>query len=944
MKLLIPIFAVMVAFGAGCASAWASAPGAPTETRLVDWFEPLGVDTQAPRFGWVVNDDDRGEWQSAYQIVVATNRADLDNHFGSAWDSGKVASRQQFGITYAGAPLQKTSQYWWQARTWDKDDQVSPWSTPNKFVTGFFQASDWNAGVQWIRHPRAVSAVTDMPGLFRKTFFIGKPVKRAFLYATGLGQFVASLNGNKVGNHVIDPPWTVYNYLTYYVTFEVTGLVTQGTNVLGIMLGSGWLNAKDNAGVRPQGVERMLAQLHLVYADGTSDDVVSDPTWKVARSPFTYTDIHGVENYDARRDQAGWQTVAFDDSAWTNAVMARPSGGALAAQSSPPVVTQQVLPGVNISSPSANNYIFDLGKNMNGQFEIAVSGNAGARVTLTPGELLNGNGTVNPGRSGTMTYTLKGSGPEVWRQTFSTVGMRYVQVGGVATNAAQSLLPHIQRVTGYFTYTASASVGTFNSSDARYNAIHDLVLEAFRSNLASLHTDGPNYEKLGWQEVVWTTLFSTVYEHDLYDLYAKILRDVRVGQRTSGLCGTIAPNYFTSIHSPSGGMYDDAPDWGSAIFSAPWQIYQDYGDLKILADNYDAMVKYLAYLKSRETGAGVVTYDGLGDWMAPAGRSVPNVEGIVYVMDTRILRDVAMALGKAADASHYSHDFDRVQAAYNHTFFDAANARYLPVSQANLAMPLVFGLVPAGSEQGVAKALIKDVAKPAETTAENGQNGTVRPYHITAGDVGNTFVWQALGDYGPPDLVQTMILQSTPPGYLAMVQEGETSLAENWNVSNIRSHNHDMMGGIGQWFYRTVGGISSLQPGYAQIQLKPGMPSGLTHAAAAYHCVRGLIRSSWTRAADTIQWDVSVPVNATAKMYVPTLGTPPGQVTVRESGTIIFKNGAVAASVPGVAFDHAESGNEQSFIMFNVGSGSYHLAWKVQPTPTRMTPEPPISR
>jgi hypothetical protein len=672
--------------------------------------------------------------------------------------------------------------------------------------------------------------------------------------------------------------------------------------------------------------------------------VVSDPTWKVARSPFTYTEIHGVENYDARRDQAGWQTAAFDDSDWTNAVTARPSGGVLAAQSSPPVVTQQVLPGVNKSSPAANNYVFDFGKNMNGQFEIAVSGKAGARVTLTPGECLNGNGTVNPGRSGTMTYTLKGGGPEEWRQTFSTVGMRYVQVGGVSTNVAQSLLPHIQRVTGYFTYSASASVGNFSTSDARYNAIHELVLEAFRSNLASLHTDGPNYEKLGWQEVVWTTLFSTVYEHELYDLYAKILRDVRVGQRISGLCGTIAPNYFASIHSPSGGRYDDAPDWGSAIFSAPWQIYEDYGDLKILADNYDAMVKYLAYLKGRETGAGVVTYDGLGDWMAPAGRSVPNVEGIVYVMDTRILRDVAMALGKAADASHYSHEFDRVQAAYNHTFFDAANARYLPVSQANLAMPLVFGLVPAGSEQGVAKALIKDVAKPVETTADNGQNGTVRPNHITAGDVGNTFVWQALGDYGPPDLVQTMILQSTPPGYLAMIQEGETSLAENWNVSNIRSHNHDMMGGIGQWFYRTVGGISSLQPGYAQIQLKPGMPSGLTHAAAAYHCVRGLIRSSWTRAADTIQWDVSVPVNATAKMYVPTLGTPPGQVTVRESGTNIFKNGAAAASVPGVAFDHAESGDGQSFIVFNVGSGSYQLAWNVQPTPTRMTPEPPISR
>lgn len=935
MLLRFAIFASLVAFVVGGASAWAGVPAAPTETRLVDWFEPLGVDTQAPRFGWVVNAIDREEWQSAYQIVVAASQTDLDHHRGSAWDSGKVAGNQQFGIVYAGAPLQKTSQYWWQVRTWDKDDQVSSWSAPGTFVTGFFQPGDWNAGAQWIRHPQAVSAATDVPVMFRKTFFVRKPVKRAYLYATGLGQFVASLNGNKVGNHVIDPPWTVYNYLTYYVTFDVTGQVRRGTNVLGMMLGTGWLNAKDHAGVRSQGVERMLAQLHLAYTDGTSEDVVSDPTWKAARSPFTYTEIHGVENYDARRDQAGWQTAAFEDSSWTNAVTAPPSGGVLAAQSSPPVVTQETLPGVNRSSPSTNKYIFDLGKNINGQFEIAVSGKAGAKVTLTPGEFLNGNGTVNPGRSGTMTYTLKGGGPEVWRQTFSTVGMRYVQVGGVSTNSAQSVLPCIQGVTGYFTYSASASVGAFNASDARYNAIHDLVREAFRSNLASLHTDGPNYEKLGWQDVVWTTLFSTVYEHDLYDLYAKILRDVRVGQRTSGLCGTIAPNYFTTTNSPSGGIFDDAPDWGSSVFSAPWQIYQAYGDRKILADNYAAMVKYLAYLKGHETGAGVVTYAGLGDWMAPGGRSVPNLEGVVYVMDTRILRDVAMALGKADDASYYSRELVRVRAAYNHTFFDAANARYLPVSQANLAMPLVFGVVPAGREQAVADALIQDVAQPVETTAENGQNGTVRPNHITAGDIGNTFVWQALGDYGQQDLVQTMILQATPPSYLAMLNEGETSLAENWNVANIRSHNHDMLGGIGQWFYRTVGGISSLQPGYAQIQLKPGMPSGLTQATATYHCVRGLISSAWSRADNLIQWEVRVPVNATAQVYVPTLGTPLTSVTVTESGTKIFKNGAVAASVPGVAFDHAESDHGQSFIVFHVGSGSYQFAWNVLPARVR---------
>jgi alpha-L-rhamnosidase len=464
------------------------------------------------------------------------------------------------------------------------------------------------------------------------------------------------------------------------------------------------------------------------------------------------------------------------------------------------------------------------------------------------------------------------------------------------------------------------------------------------TNLASTHTDGPNYEKLGWQEVVWTTLFSTVYEHDLYNLYAKILRDVRVGQRTNGLCGTIAPNYFTTTNSPSGGMYDDAPDWGSAMFSAPWQIYQAYGDLKILADNYGAMTNYLAYMKSLETGAGVVTYNGLGDWMAPAGRIVSNQEGVVYVMDTRILRDAAKALGKAADANYYSNEFVRVQAAYNNTFFDAATARYLPVCQANLAMPLVFGVVPAGSEQAVANSLVHDVTQPVENTAENGQNRTVVPNHITAGDIGNTFVWQALGDYGQNELVQTMILQSTPPGYLAMINEGETSLAENWNVSNIRSHNHDMMVGIEQWFYRTVGAISSLQTGYAQIQLKPGMPAGLANATAAYNCVRGLSSSSWTRAANTIKWNVSVPVNTTAKVYVPTLGTMLTNVTVTESGTNIFQNGRWRPACWGWRLIMPRTATRRASSCSMWVRAIISLPGMCCPCPPVWRPRPPISR
>ncbi len=328
--------------------------GGPTQTRLIDTYEQLGVDVQPPRFGWVVNDTARAETQTAYQIIVAADEASITSNQGMLWDSGKVASAQQYGIAYKGPALAKTTKYWWKARTWNKEDHASPWSAAATFVTGFFQPTDWDKGAQWIRHPQSTSNATDAPPIFRKSFSVSKPVKQAFLYVTGLGHFVASMNGKKLGNRGIDPAWTDYDHTMSYVTFDVTSSMAMGANAIGVMLGTGWLNATDSAGVRPFGVMRMLAQLHVVYTDGTSMEVVSNPTWKAASSPTTYTELHGVEKYDARKLPDGWNTATFDDSAWVAAAAATAPSGELRAQTSPPVVAHEALAAVNVTSPTAN--------------------------------------------------------------------------------------------------------------------------------------------------------------------------------------------------------------------------------------------------------------------------------------------------------------------------------------------------------------------------------------------------------------------------------------------------------------------------------------------------------------------------------------------------------------------------------------------------------------
>ena len=288
---------------------------------------------------------------------------------------------------------------------------------------------------------------------------------------------------------------------------------------------------------------------------------------------------------------------------------------------------------------------------------------------------------------------------------------------------------------------------------------------------------------MGWQEVVWTTPPSTIYCNDVQTYFAKIMRDVREAQRVSGLCPDIAPNWFHINNAPPAGKYDDSPAWGSSAIICPWITYQTYGDKKILSDNFETMKKYIAYLKSKETD-GLITY-GLGDWMAPAGDDVRNTEGAVYVYDTGLMRDIAAELGKTDDSSAYTQDYTRVRDAYNHAYFDPASiSRYHPMKQANEALPLVFGIVPDSDVEAVRKVLVDDIAHPQENGSppsygRAGDFGPVSPDHVTTGDIATSAALAGvLGDAGQGTLVQTMIMQDTPPSYMYMINHGATTIAE----------------------------------------------------------------------------------------------------------------------------------------------------------------------
>ncbi len=913
------LLVVLLALAGTAASVAGSSPDAPTELRVIDSFSSLGIDTLAPRFGWVLHDDARGEIQTAYEIVVTADA-------GAVWESGKVASAQQYGVPYGGPALAKTSKYQWKVRTWNREDRASPWSADAHFVTAFFAPGDWAAGTRWIRHPQAVSRAIDPPPVFRKTFDIPKPVKHAYLYLSGLGQFVGFLNGSKIGDHEFDPAWTDYDQTVDYVTFDVTSQLRPGANALGVMLGTGWFA---NAGTRDFGPMKLWGQLHVDYADGTSAEIVTDSTWKVTGSPFTSIEVHGAENYDARLEQAGWDQAGFDDAGWLHAAEAAAPLGSLVAQNSPPVTVRQTLDPIHITQPASDVCLYDFGQNINGIYEITVQGPAGAQVRMLPAESLSNRRAKVRNTAGS-TYTLKGGGPENWRLTFSSIGFRYLEIRNVSRDPGQTTLPCLLDAKAYFTYTASHATGSFQAADPRYNQIYQLSLNTVRSGLVSIHQDGPTFEKLGWQEVAWTMLPSGMYQFDLQNLYTKIARDLRDAQRTSGLAPNIAPDWFHHKTTPPEGKFDDSPAWGASMFMVPWLLYTQYGDSQVLRENYPPMQRYLTYLKTREQH-NLITY-GLGDWMAPAGSPVANVEGAVYVLDTQVMRDAAEALGQAADAKRYGDEYDRVRTAYNEAYFQPDTKSYSPMNQADQALPLAFGIVPSAETAAVARALVEDIARPREdgtpaSYGKPGEFGPVLPDHVTTGDIGTTFLWRALGEAGQSDLVQKMIMQTDAPSYSNMIDSGETTVNENWNLAKARSHNHDMYAGILEWLYRYVGGISALEPGYAQIRLKPEIPAGLNGIALSYDSVRGRIQSAWTVKDDNASWEIVIPVNSTAKVYVPTLRADPAHLTIKESGTTIWQDGVPVSGDTGIAYDHTEGTAPAACVVWIVGSGSYNFAW-----------------
>lgn len=901
-KILSRLFVAVVALAATLATRGADRPALDVSDLKCEFaVDPLGIDVARPRLFWRVASETRGQRQTAWQVLVANSAAALAQDRGDLWDSGRVAGDQTTFVAYGGSALASSQQVFWKVRSWDREGNPSAWSKPATWTMGLLAPADWKA--RWIAAPWATEAL-----LLRHEFDVKPGLRRALLHVCGLGQYEMSFNGTKAGDDLLSPGWTNYDETTLYDTRDVTGLLREGRNAAGLALGNGMYNVvrRDRFAkfVGSFGPLRAIAQLQLEYADGSSEIVGTDNSWRANRGPVTYNSIYGGEDYDARLLPAGWNRAGFDDAGWTPVVyVVRPAqtlrGFSHAAEplkaieTRAPVAVRPLAPGV---------VLYDFGQNTSFMPRLRVTGPAGSTVRLTPGEVVKADGTIDRDTMGGAhrgsawwQYTKATDGEEAWFPQFYYVGSRYISAE-LLPAVASGALPKIESLEMVMVHSSAAPLGNFATSNPMLNRIRDLVRWAQQSNMVSVLTDCPHREKLGWIEQYHLNGPSIRYEFDVARIYTKGMWDMAEAQTDEGLIPNIAPE-FTKFK----GAFRGAAEWGAAFVLVPWQQYQFTGDLALLRDHYDAMKRYFAYLETR-TKDGLLA-DGLGDWYdldtskkGRAGLTPSPITATAFLFeDAQTIAKIATLLGKEADAKDYATRARKIRERYNQEFFKSAPISYATGSQASLALPLVMGIAEPQHRAALLEALVRDV--------------DARGY-ATAGDIGFRYLLRALAEGGRSDAIYRLINQDEKPGYGYQLKQGATALTEAWDASHGASQNHFMLGQITEWFYKDLAGIDSdiAAPGFKHVMIRPQPVGDLAWVEASYDSIHGPIRTRWEHVAGKFTLKATVPANATATVFVPS----------REPGAVREGGGRATQSV-GVKFLRREGDRD----VFAVESGSY---------------------
>ena len=821
------------------------------------------------------------------------------------WDSGKVLSPSNL-IEYAGERLASEMGVWWRVRVWDGRDQPGPYSAPAYFEMGLLVPGDWHA--DRIGFPGA------WPGkamYFRRDFGIEKPVRRARIYMAGLGYSELRVNGQKANERVLDPPQTDYSKRILYSTDAVETRLRQGNNTIGVICGNGWY-----------GSVRLLLQMHVDYEDGTRDRIVTESYWPqpwlVFPGPLLENSIYDGETYDARLENSAWDAPDAKPPAGLVAACADSPGGKLAAAALEPIQVVETRRAVRILNPRPHIYVFDMGQNLAGWSRLRVQGPAGCRVLLRFAESIYPDGTVNQENLRTAraedTYILKGEGEETWEPRFTYHGFRYVQVEGYPG------VPTLDCVVARVVRSAAASAGSFACSNELFNRINGIVRWTEASNLHGVPTDCPQRdERMGWLNDLAARSEEAIYNFDMARLFAKWIGDIADTQdpRTGAITDTAPFRWGRRPADPVSVCY----------LQIPWLLYVHYGDSYTLANHYTGMKAWVDFLTACAQD-DIIPYSYYGDWAPPIQLGISGSQGssavskdtpgelvstACYAFCLNLLSRIAGVLDRRDDSTAYAARAERVKQQYHRRFWDEASGGYGSNNQSCNAISLYMGLVPQEYTARVIANLVHNVVD-------------LNDCHLTTGNICTKFLLEALTLAGHGDVAYAVAAQETYSSWGFMLANGATTLWERWELatgSGMNSHNHPMLGSVGSWLYRAIGGIraSAAGPGFASFEIVPHFDRRLQNARTALKTMRGEVRSEWCVEDGSLRLTVGVPVNSEARVFVPLAR---GE-RLLESGRVVWEQEATAAVPDGIrTIDRAGD-----LLVCTVGSGEYSFAAKL---------------
>jgi alpha-L-rhamnosidase len=881
------------------------------ELRCEYQKNPIGIGAIAPRLGWRLHSEERAVSQSAYEIELASD----DSFANVIWQSGRVESEQSTHVELQSFTAESCKRYYYRVRVWNQRVEQSAWSETAFWEMGLLSPKEWVG--EWISAPLDLLGVASEPSpMLRKTFSLTGVVKEARLYATALGLYELELNGKRVGDSYFTPGWTSYNHTLQTQTYDITKLLAPSGNAIGAYLGNGWYK-----GNLAWGDQRclygdrlaLLLQVRIVYVDGREELIVTDNSWKAAVSPIQLSEIYHGETYDARLERVGWSTADYSDSegGWQPAEVLQQGKQMLTPQINEPVRKQERLRPIAVFTTPKGERVLDFGQNMVGWVQFALKGEAGAEVTLLHAEVLDheGNFYIDNLRAAkqTIRYVQKGAERETYEPRFTFQGFRYVQLIGFPEKL------ELDDFTGVVLHSDMEDTGLFQCSEPLVNQLQHNIKWGLKGNFLDVPTDCPQRdERLGWTGDAQMFIQTASYLSNVAPFFTKWLRDLEADQGEDGGVPFVIPQVLGENDRSSAA-------WGDAAVICPWTIYICYGDKRILEEQYDSMKAWVSYIRRQGDNAFLWnTGFHFGDWLGLDAKSGDYVGATdrdfiataFYAYSVSLVQKTAVVLNETDDAAAYQELYVQILAAMREEFVTATGRLAVPTQTAQV-LALMFGLLDETAEK-------RAIAKLAELLEQN-------KFHLTTGFVGTPYLNHVLSAFGQNEAAYKLLLQQTYPSWLYPVTKGATTIWEHWDgikedgsfwSRDMNSFNHYAYGAIGDWMYRTVAGIQTVEsaPGYKRIIIAPQPGEGLSWAEGSLQTLYGKVSSKWTKSEDgAFTLAVTVPANTTAEIRLP--GAAAGAKVTESGGTVKEALGVTAVS-------ETEAG-----VTIHVGSGSYQLAW-----------------